>query len=102
MTHARGNVNKGGDLMSKNKKVNIEPTETNEPINATEPINGVVINCARLRVRQQPSVEAIILGEINEGSDLLINEEESTQDFYKVYTAAGIEGYCVKKFIEIK
>lgn len=28
---------------------------------------------------------------------LVIYENESTEEFYKVYTASGIEGFCMKK-----
>jgi hypothetical protein len=32
----------------------------------------------------------------------MIDEKESTEEFYKVCTAAGIEGFCMKKFIAIQ
>ena len=30
------------------------------------------------------------------------NPDESTEDFYKICTESGINGYCLKKFIEIQ
>lgn len=67
-----------------------------------EGLIGVVTNCARLRVREAASVESDVMFELPVGSEVEIDEIGSTEDFYKVTTASGIEGYCVKTFIEIK
>lgn len=64
-------------------------------------VKGVVINCARLNVRKDPEPKAEILCTVDANHELMIDEVNSTEDFYKVYTAAGIEGYCVKYFIAI-
>ena len=61
--------------------------------------DGVVVNCAKLNVRKAPSKDADILGVISRYDDVKVDMEESTEDFYKVCTEAGVEGYCVKTFI---
>ena len=61
--------------------------------------DGVVVNCAKLNVRKAPSKNADILGVIARYDDVKVDMEESTEDFYKVFTEAGVEGYCVKTFI---
>ena len=66
-----------------------------------EPIIGIVTNCAKLNVREQSNSTAAILGVIPANTELVIIEEESTKDFYKICTPAGLEGYCMKKFITI-
>lgn len=66
-----------------------------------EPIDGVV-TAVRLNVRKLPSANAAVVTVINQDTKVQINTEESTSDWYKVYTAAGVEGYCMKKFIEVK
>lgn len=63
---------------------------------------GVVYNCARLNVREAPSIDAEILYEINQGTEVLINENESTDTFYKICTSSGFEGFCMKQYIQMK
>ena len=75
----------------------VEETETPEP--PAEPVLGVVTECAKLNVRKEPKPTADIVTTLLLGSEVMINEEESTDDFYRIYTAAGVEGFCVKKFI---
>lgn len=93
--------------------VSIEPIETvaedicpasTEPepnVEAPKYITGIVTDCTKLNVREDPYSTARILGTITADTELIINEEESTTEFYKIYTASGIEGYCMKKFITI-
>lgn len=66
-----------------------------------EPLDGVV-TAAKLNVRKLPSPNAEVLAVINQNSKVQIDTEASTVDWYKVYTAAGVEGYCMKKFITVK
>ena len=70
-----------------------------EPPKATV---GVVTGCAKLNVREAANADADVVCVISEGSDVTINRIKSTVDFYAVCTAAGIEGYCMKKFITVK
>jgi hypothetical protein len=51
---------------------------------------------------KKPTVEAPVVCEIVCQTELMIDENESTEEFYKVFTAAGIEGFCMKKFITIQ
>lgn len=68
----------------------------------TEPKIGTVIDCIRLNVRKDPDPNAEIICEVSASTDLMIDEEQSTDTFYKVFTAAGAEGYCMKRFVTIK
>ena len=63
---------------------------------------GTVVNCPRLRVREHPSINAVVAAEIDEGSEVVINEDKSTEEFYSVITATGLEGYCMKDYIQVK
>ncbi len=63
---------------------------------------GLVSNCKKLNVREKPTVESPVICEIVCRTELMIDEKESTEEFYKVYTAAGIEGFCMRKFIAIQ
>ena len=81
----------------------VEPTvEVEEPVVQTVSVYGVVNGCNLLRVRKAPSTDAAVLCEIDVNSKVEVNEVESTADFYKVCTEAGIEGFCMKKFIKIE
>lgn len=72
-----------------------------EPITESKAIYGIVTDCIKLNVREQPKPNAHILGTIDEGSEVIVNEDESTGDFYKICTSAGLEGYCMRKFVSI-
>ena len=72
-----------------------------EPV--VEPENrkfGKVSNCKKLNIRKLPSRDAEIVSELIEGSEVMIDEKESTALFYKICTEHGIEGFCMKDFIK--
>lgn len=66
------------------------------------PVYGVVIGCAKLNVRETPSMYGTIVCTIDEKTEVIIDEKESTEDYYKVCLASGIEGFCMKQFIELR
>lgn len=67
-----------------------------------EPTIGVVVNCTKLNVREQPSAGADIVCVLVALDEVQIDEDESTEDFYKVCTVSGLEGFCMKKYIVIR
>ena len=81
-------------------QTNVHDTE-NEKSNEEVKI-GVVTNCNKLNVREEPSLEAGIICEVDSQTELMIDERESTDEFYKVFTASGLEGFCMKKFISVQ
>lgn len=84
------------------KKYETEETKVEENVDEQKPVVGIVEDCIKLNLRKEASLEADVLTEVLSGSTLLINEEESTDEFYKVCTASGLEGYCMKTFVNIK
>lgn len=66
-----------------------------------EPVIGIVTDCLKLNVRENPDPKALVVAVIDTSTELAVIEEESTKEFFKVCTASGIEGYCMKKFITI-
>lgn len=69
----------------------------------SEEINiGIVTGCKKLNIRERPTVKAPVVCEAVCETELMVDENESTEEFYKVYTSAGIEGFCMRKFIEIQ
>lgn len=74
-----------------------ETTESVEP----SAVFGVVTECGKLRVRSTPEIADNVLTEIILASKVLVYLKESTDEFYKITTEAGIEGYCMKQYISI-
>ena len=84
----------------------VEPivTEPVIPEPVVEPENrkfGKVSNCKKLNIRKLPSRDAEIVSELIEGSEVMIDEKESTALFYKICTEHGIEGFCMKQFVKV-
>lgn len=71
------------------------------PADKTEVI-GVVTNCLRLNLRQKPSQDSDVVTILSALSEVRVDMEASTDSFYKVCTAAGIEGFCMRKYIAIR
>lgn len=70
--------------------------------NVTKTVLGVISGCEKLNMREDSNKESNIVAILTKNAEVTINLTESTEDFYKVCTAAGQEGYCMKKFISIK
>ena len=82
----------------------VEPEPVSDPEPTVEPENrkfGKVSNCKKLNIRKLPSRDAEIVSELIEGSEVMIDEKESTALFYKICTEHGIEGFCMKQFIKV-
>lgn len=76
----------------------IDIPERSEPV--AEPVFGVV-TCALLNVREAPEADAEVVATIHKGYKLMVDENASTDDFYSVCTETGVEGYCMKQFVEV-
>jgi len=76
--------------------------EYEESQNSEDVKIGFVTNCKKLNIREKPRTDATIICKVDYQTELMIDEKESTEEFYKVCTAAGIEGFCMKKFIAIQ
>lgn len=72
-----------------------------EEVNEPSTVEGFVSGCNRLNVRKEPQTNAPVVCVIDSDSTVIIDEDESTDSFYKVYTETGAEGYCMKNFITI-
>ena len=82
----------------------VEPELVSDPEPSVEPENrkfGKISNCKKLNVRKLPSRDAEIISELVEGSEVMIDEKESTALFYKICTEHGIDGYCMKDYITV-
>ena len=90
---------------------NIEPVINEEEIpdtefdideQETEVIVGVVTDCLKLNVREKPKTDAKVLSIVPDLSELLINQDLSTDGWFSVFTEDGVEGFCMKKFVALR
>lgn len=65
-------------------------------------ITGVVTDCTKLNVRAEPDPNADVVAVIPALTEVVISIDASTSSFYKVCTAAGIEGFCMRKYIAVR
>lgn len=78
---------------------NNEIEETKEEV--TEEVIGKIIEFEKLYVRKEASKYSEPVGIVTDKDYLSIDIIHSTDDFYKVITSNGLEGYCVKEFVKI-
>lgn len=64
-----------------------------------EPLVGVVTT--RLNIRSNPEVGDNVVTVVSEGTVVMIDYPVADGDWFKVYTEAGVEGYCMKKFVKV-
>lgn len=63
---------------------------------------GVVTDCMRLSVLEEPDNESGVICRVDALSEVIVDDSESTEMFYKICTPAGAEGFCPKRFIAIR
>lgn len=61
-----------------------------------------IVTCLRLHVFAEPNTDSEIVCKIRYLTEVEIDMNESTDDFYKIYTAVGAAGFCEKDLITIK
>lgn len=76
------------------------PPVAKEPVEKTDV--AVVTGCENLNIRKGPSLNHAIVCMIPAGTVLVVLNDESTDDFYRVCTEAGVKGYCMKKYVAIQ
>lgn len=65
-----------------------------------EPLVGTTTT--KLNIRRNPAVELDnVVTVVNEGTVVMIDYPVADGDWFKVYTEAGVEGYCMKKFVKV-
>ena len=79
----------------------VDPEPEVEPAPPAEPKTGIV-TANKLNIRKLPSPTAEVAVIVDKGAKLMIDPEYETVEWVKVYTASGIEGYCMKKFVTVK
>lgn len=63
-------------------------------------VEGIVAGCAKLNVRAEANLFADIVCVLDASSEIEIDVNKSNNDWFYICTATGIEGYCMRKFVE--
>lgn len=61
-----------------------------------------VANCLRLHIYSEPKLDSEIVCKVRYATEVEIDLDKSTEEFYKIYTAIGAEGFCQKDLVTIK
>lgn len=91
-----------GDVVTAGLNQIIEDETTIEEQKEEVECKGLVTGCSKLFVRTEPTKDCNPAGVINENDEVIIDMENSTNDYYKIVTTEGLEGYCLKTYIKMK
>ena len=61
---------------------------------------GIVVDCAGINLREEPSLSSVVLEVITKGSRVML-DDSGTDDFYGVTAKSGVSGFCLKSFIKV-
>lgn len=76
--------------------------ETVETKPVPETVTGMVVGCSKLNVRAEADLFADIVCVLDNRSEIAIDVNKSNRDWFYICTATGIEGYCMRKFVEAR
>lgn len=76
--------------------------ETVNTMTLPKTAKGVVANCAKLNVRVAPNPAGAVVCVLEVGSEFEINTAKSTDEWFSICTAAGVKGYCMRKFVDAR
>lgn len=88
------------ELRGKRQDVTEFCTET-EAVNEPHIGSGIVTDCLYLNVRKLPDINADVAVVIDALTQVCVDLDASTEDFYKVRTSDGVEGFCMRKYIAL-
>ena len=91
----------GATVVEPKPKANKSKTKKTEVVKP-ETVEGVVVKCAKLNVRAKPEAGADVVCVLDAASEIEININKSTDDWFSICTATGVEGYCMRKFVDAR
>lgn len=74
--------------------------ESVDTVTLPKTVEGVVVDCLKLNVRAEPSADAEVICVLDVMTEIKIDFDKSTPEWFKVSTAIGAEGYCMRKFVD--
>lgn len=77
------------------------PEVQSEPETETESetVIGTVFGCSKLNVRATPDLFAEVVCIVSAGDEVIIDPDKSYNDWLCVCTATGVDGYCMRKYV---
>ena len=73
-----------------------EPVET---VTLPTTVTGTVSGCSKLNVRAKPATDGDVLAVLEANAKVEIDPARSTNEWLKITTAAGVNGFCMRKFV---
>ena len=87
------------------EEVEAEIAKVNESKEATKEADSTVVGyvsgCIKLNIREEGYLGANVVCVVPEKTALLIEVAESNDEWYKVYTETGMEGFCMKQYVTL-
>ena len=80
----------------------VEDTPVTETVEEVAEVFGVVTDCLRLNIREEPTKDSVVATVVTCLDELKIDADNSTDEWYAVCTASGVEGFCMKKFVSVR
>lgn len=82
----------------------VEESVVEEPVVEPTPkyAVGVVANCNSLNVREQPNRKAEVITVLRSGTEVQVDVTNTLDVWFHVYTATGLDGFCMKEYIDVK
>lgn len=68
----------------------------------TKDVKFGVVTCLRLHIFAEPNTESEIVHKARYLTEVEIDMAASTEEFYKICTPIGAEGFCIKEHIVLK
>ena len=86
------------EIAEVNKSEEVTKEATKE---ADSTVVGYVSGCLKLNIREEGYPGANVVCVVPEKTALLIEVAESNDEWYKVYTETGMEGFCMKQYVTL-
>ena len=73
-----------------------------ETVSLPKTVKGTVVNCVRLNVRAEAKANGEVLEVIEALSKVTVDTTKSNNEWLAVRTANGVNGYCMRKFVDAR
>lgn len=82
-------------------KRNLPTHDINKEERVIDEKRGLVTNCLKLNVRKKPNKESQVLVVVDAGTEVIIDLNRSTRNWYNVRTESGVSGFCMSEYVNV-
>lgn len=75
--------------------------ETVKTVTLPDTLEGTVVNCTKLNIRENASVRSGIVCILNAMTEVRVDAKRTTNKWAYIYTDNGLEGYCMREYIDV-